>query len=129
MIESSQKIPKSADRQDIIQYLIDSNFVPNYIKSLEWQENKSLLEDEIQEIWLIILEIPQEIWNKLYQQNPKSIKSYVSGLIYRQIKSYKSSLFKKYKQYEKTFINFSDEVWDIYDQTNIMPKNLVSNNE
>jgi len=79
-------------------------------------------DDITQDIWLIILELPQEKWSKLYNQGSSlHIIQYVSGLIYRQINSTTSSIYMKYKGYKDHYINITDTMWDIYDKTNILP--------
>lgn len=117
--------PKSSKREDIIDFLLQKDFVSNYVNKLEWKDNYDLLPDEIQDIWLSILEIPQERWNDLYEQGTSSIVAFISGMIFRQIKSNTSPIYHRYKKPLEHELIFSKNVWDVYDQTGEMPKDLL----
>lgn len=61
-------LPKSSDRNDILNFILQTNFVENYVKKLERLEYKTtgLIDDEIQEIYLQLCEIPQDTWDTIY---------------------------------------------------------------
>lgn len=116
-----QSRPKSSKRDDILNWLIYTGLVDNYIKKLEYADiPQETLEDEIQEVWLNICEIDQSKWDTLYIQGATAIKAYISGLIYRGIHSNSSRIYMKYKRPFNIFKHVSDETWDIYSETNIM---------
>lgn len=114
--------PKSANRQDVLDWLLYIGLVDNYIKKLEYADiPEDTLKDEIQDIWLEICEIPEEKWIILFNQGgATAIKAYVSGIIYREIHSNSSKIYFKYKRHFNTFKHISDEAWDVYDETGIM---------
>lgn len=113
--------PKSANRDDILNWLQYTELVDNYIKKLEYADiPDETVQDEIQEIWLEICEIPQSKWDRLYYQGTTAIKAYISGLIYREIHSNTSKIYNKYKKPYLMFKRISDESWEVFDETGEM---------
>lgn len=118
----SYEFPKSPKKEDIIEWLIDSCFIENYIIKLsDWNETN--IDDIIQDVYLDLLELPQEKYDLLTYQGYGAIKAYVSGMIYRQIKSGSSPIYYRYKGYKKHEVNVSPESWSVYEQTNKITKN------
>lgn len=117
VVKSEYAFPKSTSKEDIIQWLIDSCFIENYILQLT-DYNDTRVDDYIQEIYLCLLELPQERWDDLTFQGFGCIKSYVSGMIYRQLKSKNSPIYYKYKRTKEKEVNISSKMWDNYDKTN-----------
>lgn len=116
-----QTRPKSSNRNDIIEWLMFTGLVDNYIKKLEYADvDSETLQDMIQEVWLFICEIEQTKWDQLYYQGATAIKAYISGLIYRHIHSNTSLIYKKYKKPYLYFKRISDDAWDVFDETNTM---------
>lgn len=112
--------PKSGQRDDIIQWLIESCFIENYIiKLAPYSENN--IDDKIQDIYLLILEIPQSKWDDLVRQGFSAIKAYLSGLIHRQIRSISSSTYATYDLYSKRQARQSAYFWSRLDETNTPP--------
>lgn len=114
--------PKSGSRDDLLQLLWDKGLVNNYIKKLEYVTiDNDTIEDIIQEVWLIICEIPPEKIEQLYAtQGITGLTAFISGVIYRQIHSNSSSVYWKFKHGYKTFVHISDKAWEVFDETNIM---------
>lgn len=120
--EAYQTEPKSGDKNDIIEWLIQTDFVTNYIQKLLYNSDYDFLEDITQEIWLILLdEISQDRWNEIYSQGVKNIIQFTSGVIYHQVRSNRSKLFKAYKQHNQKYPKLTRACWDIYEKTNTMP--------
>lgn len=123
--EAYQTEPKSGNKNDIVEWLIKTDFVTNYIQKLLYNSDYDLLEDITQEIWLILLdEISQDRWNEIYSQGVKNIIQFTSGVIYHQIRSKNSKLFKAYKQHNQQYPILTKRCWDIYERTNIMPVDI-----
>ena len=98
--------PKSTKREDIIDWIIQTNFVDNYTIQLADEQDTSI-DDVIQDIYVTILEKTQEDWDKLTKQGMTTIRAYISGLIYRQVKSANSpshSIYRKYNQRRMSLI-------------------------
>lgn len=120
-IKKLQSKPASSDRTDIINWLNYTGLVDNYIRKLEFTDvDPEIINDEIQECWLMICEIPQEKWDNLYMQGTTPIKAFISGLIFRQIHSNSSPVYKKYKQKFNKIKHISDKSWEVFDETNVM---------
>jgi hypothetical protein len=104
-------------REEVLNYLISTNLVENYIKKIGLSCDLEIYDDVVQECWLQICEITEQKWIDLISQSSEKDKytkcrAYCSGLIYKNIRSDSSKLFnklKKYKQYEYTK---DDIVWD-----------------
>lgn len=90
--------PKSKSRDDIIQWIIDTQFVEHYIIQLV-EDNDYSVDDVIQDVYLSLLEKTQEDWDKLTCQGYTAIRAYISGMIYRQIKSANSPSYYQYRRY------------------------------
>ena len=122
--------PKSDNRDEILQYIIDSHFVEGYVLNLV-DYNDEDVDDKIQEIYLALSEVPQSRWTDLCNQGYSTIKAFVSGLIYRQIHSGTSTTYFKYGRYHKRFPRLSDKAWKTYSNTNssIQINNLNSSDE
>lgn len=101
-------------RNTILQWLMSSQIVEKMTCKILNKSEKSV-QDIIQELWTKICEIPQETWDDLYSQGKASVSGYVVGLIYRQLISVNSDIYKKYNQYKKRFILKSDLFWEYYD--------------
>lgn len=119
--------PLSSDRNDIINFLIQRDFIENYVQKLE--QDKKLVDDVTQDIWIKVLEIEQERWDDLFQQGPTSIIAFISGIIYRQIKSSTSDIYNKYKKVNDKELTLTDKVWTIYSDTNTLPKDILQTND
>ena len=104
-------------REEVLNYLISTNLVENYIKKIGLSCDLEIYDDVVQECWLQICEITEQKWIDLISQGTEKDKytkcrAYCSGLIYKNIRSDSSKLYnklKKHKQYEYTK---DDIVWD-----------------
>lgn len=100
--------PKSRKRDDIIEWLVHTQFVDNYVIKLIGSDDTSV-DDVIQDIYLDILEMPQEGWDRLTNQGYGAIRAYVSGMIYRQIVSANSPSYYKYRRYNQNRCGLEDQ--------------------
>ena len=113
--------PKDNDANTIMQWLYDRGLVQNYIRKLEYETiDEGTVQDEIQEIWLYLLEKKEKLKELYDTQGITGLTAYVSGVIARQIHSDTSLIYKKYKKNYKTLIHLSDKTWECYDNTGQM---------
>lgn len=110
---------KSDKKDDIIQWIYDIHIVEWYTTYLlkKTMENEEV-QDKIQEIYLMICEVPQKRWNELYSQGRFAISGYVTGIIHQQLISKTSKIYKKYGKYNDTFQTKDDIFWQTYDEEN-----------
>lgn len=116
-VKTSEIPLKSDKRDDVIEWIYATHIVEWYTtylmkKSMD-DENVA---DRIQELFLIICEIPETKWKELYTQGTYSISAYVTGIIHQQIISTNSAIYKKYGKYEATQQIQSDLFWETYDE-------------
>lgn len=107
---------KDGNRDTIIKWLFDSHFIEFFVT---WIRKKTLddtdTQDIVQEIYLYICEIPQDVWDSLYIQGEIAIKSYVLGMMRNQLKSGESKIWRKYTRYNNTELLFDDNFWQDYE--------------
>lgn len=110
---------KSDKKDDIIRWIYDIHIVEWYTTYLlkKTMENEEV-QDKIQEIYLMICEVPQKRWNELYSQGRFAISGYVTGIIHQQLISKTSKIYKKYGKYNETFQTKDDIFWATYDEEN-----------
>ena len=99
--------PKSSKRDDIIDWIIQTQFVDYYTIQLIGDDDTSV-DDVIQDIYLELLEKSQEDWDKLTCQGYAAVRAYISGMIYRQIVSTNSPSYYKYRRYNQHKLSMED---------------------
>ena len=99
--------PKSTKRDDIIDWIIKTQFVDYYTIQLIDNSDTSV-DDVIQDIYLVLLEKTQDDWDKLTCQGFTAVRAYISGLIYRQIKSANSTSYYQYRRYNTNRTSLED---------------------
>lgn len=97
------------NRDETINYILDTGFVEKYVTKLVGYYEP----DFIQDIWLQILEIPESKWKLLWTQPNFSPIAFVSGLIYRNIKSSSSPIYYKYKKRANHEHFKTDKEWSV----------------
>lgn len=100
--------PKSTKREDIIDWLIHTQFVDFYSIKLSSNDDTSI-DDVIQDVYLDILEMSQEDWDRLTKQGFGAIRAYVSGMIHRQVCSSTSPSYYKYRRYNQHRTSIEDQ--------------------
>ena len=86
-------------KTEIVQELYDTEFVQKY--SPQFVMQKDLTDDFIQEVWLEIMEIPEEKLKAMYEADGiNGVRKYVSGLIIRTCKSDTSRAHYKLVRYD-----------------------------
>ena len=110
-------------RDNILDYLIKSNFVTSYTKKLVYPSDKDNLQDDyIQETWLAILEVKDEKWQEIMNNNKNSdpmygVRNFVSVIIKNTVRSTTSSAYRKLKKQSTIADNLSDDDWEILANT------------
>lgn len=99
-------------REKILLELNNTGFVERYVcQSLV---NRSYLEDKINDIWVIICEIPEDRLLNLYKEGGiNKIRQFVSGIIFRQCHSKTSPMYKVYDKYD--YVEFTKESYGDYE--------------
>lgn len=105
---------ESSDRDTIIKWIYDIHIVEWYSTYLLKKAIDEDLEDKIQEIYLMICELPQEKLNELYNQGKYAISAYVTGIIHQQLYSTTSDIYYKYGKYNLTELTQDELFWEKY---------------
>ena len=114
-------------RDEILNYLIKSNFVTSYTKKLVYPSDKDNLQNDfIQEVWLAILEVKDEKWQEIMNNNKNSdpmygVRNFVSVIIRNTVRSTTSSAYRKLKKQSTVAQNLNDDDWEIL--ANTIPDN------
>lgn len=113
--------PENNDPDTIIQWLYNRGLVQNYIRKLEYATiDEDTIQDEIQEVWVYILEKKDKLKELYDTQGITGLTAYVSGIIARSIHSNSSLIYKKYKADYKRIVHISDKTWEVFDVTGEM---------
>lgn len=84
---------------EIIEELYATHFVENYAKKLAGELDKPYLEDIIGDLYLMICEQSAETIKSIYNGcGINCFRRYISGLVYRQMRSTNSRIWRKYKR-------------------------------
>lgn len=119
--------PESNDPDSILNWLYNRGLVQNYIKKLEYENiDDETIQDEIQDIWLYLVEKKDKLKELYDTQGITGLTAYVSGIIARQVHSNSSQIYNKYKKGKKIFKRISDKSWEVFDNTGEMiPTNTI----
>ena len=111
-----------AIREEAIEYLVNSGFVDALCKkSIFNSDIDDLYEDYRQECYLAILELKDNVWNKLYETAIEKgtdyfyqVRNYISRVILNTCKSDSSNAYRKLKRHSITELSKTDTQWKIY---------------
>ena len=113
--------PENNDADTILNWLYNRGLVQNYVRKLEYETiDEDTIQDEIQEVWLYIIEKKDKLKELYDTQGITGLTAYVSGIIARQVHSNSSPIYNKYKKGFKIFKHISDKAWEVYDNTGKM---------
>ena len=110
-------------RDEILNYLIKSNFVTSYTKKLVYSSDKDNLQDDyIQEVWLQLCEVKDEKWQEIMNNNKNSdpmygVRNFVSVIIKNTVRSVTSSAYRKLKKQSTVADNLNEEEWELLKNT------------
>lgn len=106
---------KDGNVNTIIQWMVDTHLVEWYVTYLlKKTMDDEDVEDKIQDIYVMILETPQEKWDNLFEQGQFSVSGYITGIIHQQIKSANSKIYRDYNRYHERNKRMDDDFWKIY---------------
>lgn len=87
------------NRTQILTELYDTGFIQNYTKTFVRANDIDSVDDEIQEIWLIACEIPEEKLQEMYAKGGiNAVRRFLSGIIHRQMCSTTSLIYRRYRR-------------------------------
>ena len=106
---------KDSKIETIVQWLYDTHLVEWYVtyllkKRLEDED----VEDKIQDIYLYVMETPQEKWDDLFEQGQFSVSGYVTGIIHQQLITDNSKIYRKYNKHHQLETRMDDVWWETY---------------
>lgn len=108
---------ESDDRDDVVEWIYATHIVEWYTTYLlKKSMDDEVVADEIQELFLMVCEVPAEKWKELFAQGQHAVSAYVTGLIHQQVVSKNSKIYKKYTKYHATQKVQSDLFWEKYDE-------------
>lgn len=123
--------PKSPKKEDIIDWIIKTQFVDYYVINLIGEDDTSV-DDVIQDIYLDLLEKSQEDWDRLTCQGYAVVRAYIAGVVYRQIRSSNSPSYYKYRRYNQNRTPIEDiapslelNILNTYEKNCTEPDNFV----
>lgn len=110
------EIPLESDkRDDVINWIYATHIVEWYTTYLMKKPvEDDNVADRIQELYLMICEIPEEKWKGLYAQGQYAVSAYVTGIIHQQIISENSAIYKKYTKHEAIETIQDELFWEKY---------------
>lgn len=113
--------PENNDADTILNWLYNRGLVQNYVRKLEYENiDEETILDEIQEVWLYLVEKKDKLKELYDTQGITGLTAYVSGIIARQVHSNSSQIYNKYKKGSKIFKHISDKAWEVFDNTGEM---------
>ena len=87
----------------IIQKLYDTQFVENYLKTFIRANDVEFVADEVQEIYVIVLQTDEARLQQMYAKDGiNGVRRFVSGVIYRQMNSTTSKIHALYRKRQTT---------------------------
>lgn len=104
-------------RNKIIEDIYKTGLIQNYIKKLGYQADLEEYNDIVQECFVQLLEVKTDKWEDLLSQakaNDKyfAVRGYISGIVYRQVRSRNSRVYAKYKKHKEFEYTQSDKQWE-----------------
>lgn len=108
----NQYRPKTSNKHEVINSIAKSHLVEWYVTYYRFSP-LSKVEDIVQDIYVMLFDVPQEKYDDLWMQGEYSaIVSYVCGLLKNQCRSHTSYVAKKYYGYEDRQEAKEDEFWN-----------------
>ena len=106
---------KDSEIETIVKWLYDTHLVEWYVtyllkKRLEDED----VEDKIQDIYVYVMETPQEKWDDLFEQGQFSVSGYVTGIIHQQLITDNSKIYRKYNKHHRLETRMDDVWWETY---------------
>ena len=106
--------PKTYDYKGIIQWIVDSLWVENYIRKTKGPFFP-YTEDFIQEVWLQILSIPESKIVSAFQFSKPRLIAYLKCIINNNITSTTSPTYRHIQAYHTRHVSLTDMQWNSLD--------------
>lgn len=105
------------ERNKLIEDIYNTGLIQNYIKKLAYKADLQEYDDILQECWIQICEIKPERWEELLSQGKEhdkyfAVRGYISGIVYRQVRSRNSKIYAKFKKHKEYEIMQTAEQWE-----------------
>lgn len=120
-------------REEALDYLLNSGFVEALVKKTMFNSDIDYYyEDYLQEVWLVILEQKDEVFEKLYNTALEKgtdyhyqLRNYFSRVIYNTVISDSSNAFRRLKKPSFTEKIQTPVQWEVYENTIPEPKTII----
>lgn len=105
-------------KEQILVELYETHFVDNYSRKIAGVVDRMYLEDIVGDLYLMICELPADLVTTVYNRcGINCFRQYISGMIYRQMMSTNSKVYRKYKKHAYDTIPASqveniDKIWE-----------------
>lgn len=106
--------PKTYDYEGIIEWLVNSYWVENYIRKLKGPHFK-YIDDFIQEVWVQILQVPHEKIVSAFQIGKPRLVAFIKQIINNQCNSVNSYAYKNIQAWDAKHISLTDVQWGLLD--------------
>lgn len=90
----------------IIEDIYNRDIIKSQLKKY-WEEDSDNLSDIEQDIYILLLQLPEDILNEMYDN--EKILHWISATLRRQIRSKNSYYYKKYKDFKNRTSSIDDD--------------------
>lgn len=101
--------PITKDR--IMEWMAGTKYVDGFIRKKIHSLDKEYVDDYIQEVWVQILQLPEEKIVEIYKSGKGRFTNYIKALIMNNIRSSCSYLYKHIRQPRVNEVYLTDEQW------------------
>lgn len=92
-------------KQQIIMELYETNFVEKYARKIANDADRMFLDDIVAELYLYICEMPTDLITGIYNRcGINCFRRYISGVVFKQMRSQNSKIYWKYKRHAQRYI-------------------------
>lgn len=113
-LEDTEENPLTRDR--ILDWLIDTKWIENYIHKKISPMDAIYVEDYIQECWVQILEIPADKLVNIYRKGKGKFVNYIKSLINNNIRSTSSKLYQHVRKCRQGEVLLDSDEWKSLEQ-------------
>lgn len=125
-LEDTPENPLTRDR--IMMWMASTGFIEGFIRIKSHALDKPYLDDYIQEVWVQILQIPEDKLLFLYRAGKGRFTNYIKMLIMNNIHSTCSNLYKNIRQARTREVYLDEHQWEDFtehDNTDIQTPTTI----
>jgi hypothetical protein len=129
-LEDTEDNPLTKDR--IMNWMASTGFIEGFIRIKSHALDKPFLDDYIQEVWVQILQVPEEKILFLYRAGKGRFTNYIKSLIMNNIHSTCSILYKNIRQSRTREVYLDESQWEYFtenDNTDIQVPTTILGKE